>query len=57
MLRHENSDLKKQIEYCEYEKEKITEENSHKFNLLNVSYIDKIRKLDANIDNLENTLR
>ena len=57
MLRHENSDLKKQIESCEYEKEKISEENSHKFNLLNVSYIEKIRKLDANIDNLENTLR
>ena len=57
MLRHENSDLKNQIESCEYEKEKITDENSHKFNLLNVSYIDKIRKLDANIDNLDNTLR
>ena len=57
MLRHENSDLKNQIESCEYEKEKITEENSHRFNLLNVSYIDKIRKLDANIDNLDNTLR
>ena len=57
MLRHENSDLKNQIESCEYEKEKITEENSHKFNLLNDSYIEKIRKLDANIDNLDNTLR
>ena len=57
MLRHENSDLKNQIESCEYEKEKIIEENSHKFNLLNVSYIDKIRKLDANIDNLENVVR
>ena len=57
MLRHENSDLKNQIESCEYEKEKITDENSHKFNLLNVSYIDKISKLDANIDNLENVVR
>lgn len=57
MLRHESSELKKQIESCEYEKEKIIEEKEHKFNLLNTSYIDKIRKLDVNIDGLENTLR
>ena len=57
MLRHETSDLKKQIESSEYEKEKIVEEKEHKFNLLNASYIDKIRKLDVNIDGLENALR
>ena len=57
MLKNENGDLKKSIENSEYEKEKIEEEKNHKLNLLNTTYIDKIRKLDVNIDGLENTLR
>jgi len=42
MLRHETSDLKKQIESIEYEKDKITEENHHKITMLNATNIDKI---------------